>query len=112
MVQRTQPLWSISSRFIINGAKLTRARVDANLSMLDVATALGCNKSSVSRWEQGTLTPSEERIFKLAELLGSWEFVTGNPNHGKDTRRKSNGRENYQPEKLEGSDEHSSTTAL
>lgn len=80
--------YSISNKLVVNGAALSRARIDANFSMDDVAKALGCNKSSVSRWEQERLVPSEERINKLAEMYGTWAFVQGNPNYGKDTRRK------------------------
>lgn len=67
---------------------MTEARLRANLSLEDVARMLGCNRSSVSRWEKETLTPSEPRIKKLAELLGTWEFVHGNPNFGLDLRKK------------------------
>ena len=63
------------------------------LSVESVAQLLGCNKSSVSRWAKGTLTPSEGRIAKLAEIYGSWEFVHGNPNFGLDTRKKGKKKE-------------------
>lgn len=73
-----------TSRFIVDGKNLTEARIAANLSMDDVAGMLGgCNRSSVSRWEQGTLVPSEERILKLAEIFQTMGFVLGNPNYQK-----------------------------
>ena len=60
---------------LVDGAKLSAARVNANLSMDDVANHLGCNKSSVSRWEQGTLNPSEERIMELVKLYRCGDFI-------------------------------------
>ena len=72
---------------------MTEARIAAGKSMEWVAEQLGCNKSSVSRWEQEVLVPSEVRIFKLAELLGSMAFVIGNPTHGKDKRPKARKKE-------------------
>jgi len=74
-------VYSKSSRFIVDGKALSEARTAANLRLEDVALQLGCNKSQVSRWEQGLLVPSEERIFQMAELLRSWAFVRGNPHY-------------------------------
>lgn len=70
--------YSKSNKFIVDGAKLSKARIDAQMSMDDVAEVLGCNKSSVSRWEQGKLQPSETRIQKLTQLLGTVDFVRAN----------------------------------
>lgn len=81
-------LRSIGNRLIVDGARLSAARIAKDLSLEDIATSLGCNKSSVSRWEQGTLVPSDERIHKLTEILGTWDFVKPNENHGKDMRAK------------------------
>ena len=75
------------NRILIDGLKLTDARLTANLSIIDVAVALGCNKSSVSRWEMGRLVPSQERIEKLAEIYGTRQFIRGNPNYGQDLRQ-------------------------
>lgn len=78
----------IGNRLIVDGAKLTEARVAKGMPMSALAAALGCNKSQVSRWETGELVPSEARIQKMTELLETWSFVIGNPTHGKDMRRK------------------------
>ncbi len=61
----------------VHGGKLTEARIAANLSLSDVAKAMGktCNKSSVSRWEQDKLNPSDGRVRKLVKLLGTKDFV-------------------------------------
>lgn len=61
----------------VDGAKLSEARVAAGLSMEDVVQRLddGCNKSSVSRWEQGRLNPSDARILKMITLYGCGDFV-------------------------------------
>jgi transcriptional regulator with XRE-family HTH domain len=49
----------------------------ANLSMESVVKLLadGCNKSSVSRWEQGVLQPTQDRIDKLVKLYGTRSFL-------------------------------------
>jgi len=66
---------------IVDGQKLTEARIAANMRMEDIAVRLRCNKGSVSKWEQGRLVPSEERIGKLVKLLGTDSFVRWNPNY-------------------------------
>lgn len=103
MAGQDKYLLSIRNRFKVNGKALTEARIAKNLSLQDIATSMdGCNKSSVSRWEQGTLVPSEERIFKLVELLGTTAFIEPNLNYGKDTRAKwKRGSANSQGEKKE-----------
>src|ERR1017187_964661 len=68
------------NRYVVDGAKLTDARIAAQKSLGQVAQYLGCNKSSVSRWEQGTLVPSEDRIFKMAKWFKTQEFIVENPN--------------------------------
>lgn len=65
---------------VVDGKLLADARIAANLSLQDVANHLGCNKSSVSRWEQGTLTPTEERITKMMKLFKRGDFVIANKN--------------------------------
>lgn len=59
----------------VDGAKLSAARMAAGKSMEEVAVYLKCNRSSVSRWEQGLLNPSEERIMKMVVLFGSGDFI-------------------------------------
>lgn len=78
------------------------ARQAADFSLEDVARMLGCNRSSVSRWERNLLVPSEARIEKLAEIFGTWEFVHGNPNFGLDTRKKG------KKEEMDGNGNHES----
>ena len=61
----------------VDGAALSKARCDCQLSMDDVVQRLGegMNKSAVSRWETGMLHPSPERLWKLVDLLGTNNFV-------------------------------------
>jgi transcriptional regulator with XRE-family HTH domain len=86
------------NRFIVNPRKLTDARLAVNKSLEDVATFIGCNKSSVSRWETGKLIPSESRIFLLTELYGTREFITANP----DFKARSNKKWSRRKKKVEG----------
>ena len=63
----------------VDGATLTDVRIAAEKSLDEVASWFpGMNKSSVSRWEQGILTPSEDRILKLVQMFGTSEFVIEN----------------------------------
>jgi DNA-binding transcriptional regulator YiaG len=73
--------YSKRNRYLVDGKKLTDARIAAGMSMEDVARNLGCNKSSVARWERGGLTPSEERIDKMTKMFKTWGFVIGNPDY-------------------------------
>jgi transcriptional regulator with XRE-family HTH domain len=60
-----------------DGPELTKARINKNLRLEDVAQRLGdgVNRSSVSRWEQGKIQPSMERLFALVKILGTYDFV-------------------------------------
>ena len=71
---------SIANRgkLMVNGMKLTEARIDVGLSSTEVARRLGCNKGSVCKWEQEYLIPSEERLLKLVEMYGTAEFLDWN----------------------------------
>lgn len=66
---------SAKNSILIDPAKLSKARIDAGIPMSEVAVQLQCNKSQVSRWEQGKLVPSEERILKMITLYGCGDFV-------------------------------------
>ena len=61
----------------VDGAALTKLRVDRQMSLFEVVQNLGdgVNQSSVSRWEQGTLQPSPKRLFALVDLFGTNSFV-------------------------------------
>jgi transcriptional regulator with XRE-family HTH domain len=67
-----------SNEYVVNGARLSKARLAAQMSLEDVARALSCNKSQVSRWEQQKLTPSPKRIELLAELFRTRNFIVKN----------------------------------
>lgn len=67
----------------VDGAKLTNARLSAGKSLEDVAQYLGCNKSSVSRWEQGSLVPSESRILQMVMFFNNHSFLVENLVGGK-----------------------------
>lgn len=64
-------------RVKIDPVRLSNARLAREMSLEEVAEALGdgCNKSSVSRWEQGVLNPSKDRVHKLVDLYGTNDFV-------------------------------------
>jgi hypothetical protein len=61
----------------VDGAALTKARCAKEMSLEDVVQGFsdGVNISTVSRWEQGKLMPSPERLWKLIDLYGTNDFV-------------------------------------
>jgi transcriptional regulator with XRE-family HTH domain len=65
----------MKTQFTVDGAKLTTARIEAGMSMEDVAANIGGNKSSLSRWERGIVHPTERAILKLAVLLNRADFI-------------------------------------
>jgi DNA-binding transcriptional regulator YiaG len=68
--------WRSAKRaFTVDGAKLTTLRIEACLSMEEVAAVLGCNKSNLSRWERGVVQPSERAILELVVLFKRADFV-------------------------------------
>lgn len=66
------------STFAVDGYLLTQARLAAGLRLRDIAEMLGTGKGSVSRWELGTLPPSEDRILELVRILKTDSFVKWN----------------------------------
>ena len=82
--------YRLHNKLIVNGAKLTEARLACGKSLSDVAVYLndGCPKSTVCRWEMEILVPSEDRLQKLVTLLGTISFVVPNPQHGKAKHRR------------------------
>jgi predicted transcriptional regulator len=73
--------WVRRNAVIVDGAKLTDARLKAGLRLIDVARRLGTGKGTVSKWELETTVPSEERIEKMVKMLGTNSFVRVNPNY-------------------------------
>jgi len=63
------------SLLAVDGKALTDARIKMRLSIEGVADKLGCNASSVSRWEQGKLQPSPFRLRALEKLYKTQNFV-------------------------------------
>ena len=77
--------WRAARRaFTVDGAKLTALRIEAGLSMEDVASKIGGNKSNLSRWELGLIHPSERAILKLVVLLKCGDFVKERNGGGND----------------------------
>lgn len=65
----------MGTSYTVDGALLTQARIEAGMSMDDVALYLGGNKSSLSRWERGIVHPTERSILQLVFLLKKCDFV-------------------------------------
>lgn len=52
------------------GRRLREAREAKGLSMREVAERLGVSHTTVSRWEDGLVTPTRENLRLIAERLG------------------------------------------
>ena len=61
--------------FVIDGARLTSARIEAGFSMDELATRLKFNKSNLSRWEREINRPNDSSMLQLAVALGRVDFI-------------------------------------
>ncbi|MGI5954469.1 helix-turn-helix domain-containing protein [Dysosmobacter sp.] len=50
--------------------EIRRLRTQANLTQMEVATAMQVDRSTVSYWERGIAMPRAEQLPKLADLFG------------------------------------------
>ena len=53
----------------IFGTKIRDLRQDRGLNQLDVATAVGCPVSRISKWEMGQGYPEPASLMRLADVL-------------------------------------------
>ncbi|MEM7197901.1 MAG: prephenate dehydratase domain-containing protein, partial [Pseudomonadota bacterium] len=53
------------------GVNIRRIRKQANVTINDLAAALGVSIGTVSRWERGDSAPSRTRVAKIAEYFGT-----------------------------------------
>lgn len=51
------------------GCAFHRARISANMTIADVARAVGVTRAAVAHWDKGLAYPRAEMALKLAELL-------------------------------------------
>lgn len=49
---------------------LHTARKRANIRQAELASAMNVNQSTVSMWENGSASPSADKLPKLAQVLG------------------------------------------
>jgi transcriptional regulator with XRE-family HTH domain len=77
METKAEKRYSTTYLLTVDGAALTKARFDSNITLESVAHYIGpgMNKSTVSRWEQGILQPSPERLAALVKLFGTNDFI-------------------------------------
>jgi DNA-binding XRE family transcriptional regulator len=52
------------------GEAITARRQAAGLSQTELAQAIGCNRSAISRWEMGTRLPALPHLLALGRALG------------------------------------------
>ncbi len=61
------------------GLEYRRAlRIEAGLSLSDVADRLGVTRSAVSRWERGLRSPRADNRVRYSELLAELKEVVAN----------------------------------
>lgn len=54
--------------FTVDGQALTVARINAGMSLSDVAEKLRVNRATVSRWERNIQAPKAEDILRMMTL--------------------------------------------
>jgi transcriptional regulator with XRE-family HTH domain len=65
----------------VDGKTLTAARINAGMSMEEVAAELNCNKSTISRWERNKQAPRPEDILKMMTLYrADFRIIAGGNN--------------------------------
>ena len=69
----------LETEFVVDGQKLTSYRLEAGMSIDEVARKVGCNKGNVSRWEQSKSIPTYCFIIQLILLYKRFDFVKRAP---------------------------------
>jgi DNA-binding transcriptional regulator YiaG len=64
-------------RKLPSGAERRRIRVDAGVTLRDIATAIGVSDMAVVRWEQGSKPRNPEHIRAYADLLAELKRLGG-----------------------------------
>lgn len=52
-------------------SKLKKARLERELTQIDVAKAVGVSLVSYRNWEDGVTTPKDENLARLEQVLGA-----------------------------------------
>lgn len=60
----------LRSKHKFNSEELRRLRQEKAISIPDLAEALGCNKTTIQRWERGEFSPRGEDVLSIAILFG------------------------------------------
>lgn len=63
------------THFRIDGARLTKIRTEAELSLEDAGKLLRVNKGNLSKWERGLINPSKPAIIRLAMVFNRGDFI-------------------------------------
>lgn len=63
------------SSFSIDGARLSAARIDAGMSLVEAGLVLKRNKGTISKWERGINRPDWETAQRLALLYKRNDFI-------------------------------------
>lgn len=59
----------IRGKHRFNSEELRRLRRERELSIIDLAGKLGCNKTTIQRWERGDFSPKGEDVMAIATLF-------------------------------------------
>lgn len=82
MSSRVEPATEGVDPAVSLGSRLREARLDADLTLREMARTLGVSPSFVSQLENGKSQPSVATLYSLAQLLGvsiDWLFEGGSP---------------------------------
>ena len=71
-------IWFIILSMLVFCERLKELRESKDLSLRQLASALGVSAIAVSRWETGQRTPSIEQLLKIANFFGvSSDYLIG-----------------------------------
>ena len=49
---------------------IKKARIEAELTQVQLAEKMGCSQQEIQRWESGRISPTAKTLKKLAEAIG------------------------------------------
>ncbi len=65
--------------------RMKELREDHGLTRLDMAKRLGVNKSTITRYESGTMNPTIEMLLNIREIFGvTVDWITGADTNGEE----------------------------
>lgn len=66
--------------FDVFASRLRGKRAEAGLNQMELSELIGVNYTTVSKWEQGAQMPGADKVFAIADALGTTpDYLLGWP---------------------------------